>query len=202
MRADVANDFRNSSNAFCKLVWPIARSLAGGGTLKAVEDVTAKDFQKDLDVLAGIDGWQVLYENGVIRGIASRVQNTGKSYDTFTIRFSRNTGTETEFNKRLKAIQQKEQGWLYPHLTLQAYTEVDYSELLSFAIVKTEPLYLYALESYRQNFSAGKCYMQVNKQDGNKFIVVPWQNLQRDNISPAIWHKTETNLQQTKLWGF
>jgi len=41
MRADVANDFRNSSNAFCKLVWPIAQPLAGGGTLKPVEDVTA-----------------------------------------------------------------------------------------------------------------------------------------------------------------
>jgi hypothetical protein len=118
---DVARDMSWSAQAFVKYVWPEVASWCGGGELKPVESVSARGFVRDLDVLAGIDAWQLLRDRGYMRGVASRMQVKEKSYETFTIRTRRYGDTVTEFEKRVTAIRDREAGALYPALTVQGY---------------------------------------------------------------------------------
>src|SRR5437762_25013 len=77
----------------------------------------------------------------VLRGIASRIQY-GRSYPTFTLRYKRSSGAATEFEKRLYAIRHGAQGYIYPHLTIQAYISRPSGRLLAAAVTETSSLYL------------------------------------------------------------
>lgn len=83
----------------------------------------------------------------MVRGIAARVQLINKSYDSFTVRDVKDSGAETELSKRARAIR-SDGGWIYPHLTVQAYISDDGNrdELLSFAVARTEDVVSYALK--------------------------------------------------------
>lgn len=146
MRADVAQDLSDSAFDFERVVWPVVRRWMGGGELRPVEAVVHSGFDKDLDTLSGIDGWHILREEHAIRGIASRVQPVGdgeKRWDTFTIRYSRPSGSPTEYQKRLHALQNAERGFLLPHITTQAYVAKPSRQgrLLSVAMLRTSVLY-------------------------------------------------------------
>ena len=143
-----------------------------------MESVTTDGFKKDLDTLAGIDAWQVIREHSAIRGIASRIQPVTTPYNTFTIRYRCRSGAETEYAKRLRAIEKAERGWLFPHLTVHAYINIARDRVLSVGVVSTRQLFLYA----QQWLESERAYIKVNTMDGNLFIVVPWQALQRDKI--------------------
>jgi hypothetical protein len=156
VRTDVARDLAKSSDAFGHLVC--------GGEYVPVESVEGRD----LDALAGIDGWQVRRDLGRMRGLACRVQWTERPFDTFTIRLARSSGAETEYAKRLDAIQSPD-GWLYPALTVQAYVSPSQRMLLSAAAVPTRDLYEVS----------GPRLIRRNGTDGNAFVVVPWTELKR-----------------------
>jgi len=132
------NDLSWSVKAFQDIIWPRLNSQLPG-TLVHVEAATRPEMKhlvQQFDQLAGIDAWVIEQQTG-IRGLASRIQvcPSGKPFDTFTIRLSRDSGAKTEYAKRKEAI---EQGWLYPHLTMQAYiTARNGGELLSYGVAKT-----------------------------------------------------------------
>jgi len=87
-------------------------------------------------------------------------------WNSFTIRYARHTGTETEYEKRQKQIKN---GYFYPAFTLQAYFDnrTD-NNLLSIAVIKTMDLYRF-IDDYPR-------YIKQNKSD-NEFKIVFWGDL-------------------------
>ena len=208
MNSVTARDLTWSAKAFVDLVWPAVREALGNGELVPAEAVMNDRMSRDFDMLASIDGWQVCRPGG-IRGIASRVQKlaaAARPYNTFTIRYARTTGAETEFSKRLKAIEQQE-GWIYPHFTVQAYVTETLDSLTSCAVVRTRDLFEYAKVNIAANGGRGdrhSAYMQVNSYDGNQFIVVPWDSLTRDGVwiltPPCQSGRARVTLVAAALW--
>lgn len=179
MRSDVARDLSRSAKAFQDVVWPAIADYTGGGELVSVEGVSATEFAKALDVLAGIDAWHLLSNDGRMRGIASRVQwmAPGKSpWNSFTIRKSRTSGASTEYVKRMHALRNWRDGWLFPGLTVQAYLEQGTDKLLSVGVVRTLDLFKH-VETGRQGMD---WLERSNSVDDNVFIVVYWNTLQRN----------------------
>jgi len=86
-----------------------------------------------LDMYAGVDGWHIKENN--LRGIASRIQ-IGTDWKTFTIRMMRDSGACTEYEKRKFAIN-SDKGWLYPQITIQAYSQTKEGPILSCGISRT-----------------------------------------------------------------
>ena len=171
MREEVQHDLHESAADFVHVVWPAVAPLCGGGVLYPVEMTHGLGWIATLDTCSGIDAFQMLPSGNVLRGIASRIQY-GRAYPTFTLRYKRSSGAATEFEKRLYAIRHGAQGYMYPHLTVQAYMSHPKGKLLAAAVTETSSLYLYA-ERYRADRS--RVYEQRNSSDGNSFLVVPWE---------------------------
>ncbi len=147
MQAAVARDLENSATEFQRVVWPVISGWFGGGELVSIESVQNTGFMKLFDTYSGIDAWHIS-TGKQLRGVASRVQwidDDQKPWDTFTVRTERDSGARTELAKRLEAIKE-DHGYLYPHLTVQAYCSkpCGEGELLSVAAVRTDQLILRA----------------------------------------------------------
>lgn len=138
MRQDVAQDLSESAENFKQVVWPRIKDDIGGGYIEPVESVMNEGMTKELDILAGIDAWQVINKKG-IRGIASRVQY-GRAWDTFTIRYSRPSGAKTEYQKRVDQL--TDGSFLLPEYTIQAYLDKQIGgSFASAGIIQTTQLY-------------------------------------------------------------
>lgn len=148
-----------SKTAFENIVWPACRDHLNGGTLMQMEGRPDQELAMQLDMKAGIDGWQ-LHEDGM-RGIASRVQ-VGRAWDTFTIRKARDSGAKTEFEKRASAVTTGD--WLYPTITIQAYLETWSGPALSIGISRTEEIIAF--------IHAGQA--KTRRTSNAEFYVVPW----------------------------
>lgn len=165
------SDLSRSAEAFRSVVWPEVAGYCGGGGLVPVEEVTATGFSRELDVSAGIDAWEIQPGSG-IRGIASRVQwipDGGRPWNTFTIRKSRDSGAATEYAKRLLAIEGDE-GWLYPHFTIQAYLSSETDVLLSVAVCKTLDLICYIRDGSE---------LRTRRTANAEFYAVGWKEYRR-----------------------
>lgn len=175
-------DLSMSSRDFARVVWPVVRPWCRGGRLEVVEDSTAEGLTRSFDVLAGIDAWHLNDELGFMRGVASRVQ-WGSAWNTFTIRMSRDSGTKTEFEKRLDAIEQHDiRGDLYPVLTVQAYLDRQGGSLLSVGMVRTRDLFVYA-------FSANP----PRRRTGNaEFAYIHWSALKDAGVRVRTWEADPT----------
>jgi hypothetical protein len=182
MRPDVAGDLTESADLFLRLVWPAVAPMVRGGQMVPVESVADAGMTKDLDTLAGIDAWQMLRSDCCMRGIASRVQ-PDKDWSTFTIRYSRATGAETEFKKRLRAIRD---GMLYPALTIQGYVGREKASLLSAAVIRTADLFRFVEEHIEESAWQKPPRMRTVGVDRNKFVAVPWAELQSAGINVGI----------------
>lgn len=130
------DDLNWSNRIFLQQVWPIIASKCGGGEIKPVEIIHDNIIAKELDLLCGIDVWQTIKGAGA-RGIASRVQRG--NFDTFTIRYQRDSGSTTEYEKRKEAIDTGK--FIYPYLTCHAYVNAKTEKLLSVGLVKTVDLF-------------------------------------------------------------
>lgn len=164
-----------SSEDFLNIVWPQVSQMEmiNGGSIKPVEAVAEKNFKDQLDLLAGIDAWQIMSQPSAIRGLASRVQ-WGEKRNTFTIRTRSKGGGETELEKRVRAIENKDNGHLYPHLTIQAYLNEKKGKLLSAAVIKTEDLITLAA-FLKNNMKYNKNYYgTMDNEDGSQFIYIHW----------------------------
>lgn len=162
-------DLSASAYDFQHIVWPVIAPALGGGNLRPVEAVETKEFQRSLDMLAGIDAWQVV-ENVGIRGIASRVQWGDFAWDTFTIRESRDSGATTELEKRL-AVHQGEDGWLLPAFYVHAYLTEPRGRLLSAAAIRTSDLYDYLI-------ALGRNRWPLRRTNNARFVWVKWDSLE------------------------
>ncbi|AKJ28711.1 hypothetical protein [Caldimonas brevitalea] len=174
----------DSARDFQDIVWPqVSRlPLVGGGTLRPVEAVAASNFRDELDLLAGIDAWQIQHSSSGIRGLASRVQ-WGRDHDSFSIRLKLPSGKETEYHKRLHAIERKDEGFLFPHLTIQAFLDKKGGRLLSAAAIKTEDLMAAAqslVERKERDHlkNCPKLYGFKRNADGSEFVFMAWEYLQ------------------------
>jgi len=145
------------------------------GKIISIEDIEKDSILKTLDRQSGIDAFHIS-ENG-IRGIALRIQNINQhNFDTFTIRYSRHNNSKTEYEKRKKTFQtQKEKGYLYPFLTIQAYVNYDTKEVLKISIVKTEQLYNYI----ENNLDMILAKQKRTVNDGNELIYVTFDQLEK-----------------------
>jgi hypothetical protein len=174
------NDMARSSKAFVEFAWPAVEKFCGGGRLEMVESTSAQGFVRDLDVLAGIDAWQLLDGRGYMRGIASRMQADPRDWRTFTIRRSRTSGARTEFEKRVQAIQEHEHGALYPALTVHGYVATwDKGPLLSAAVVRTADLYSYIVEHEAE--------VPWRPTSNATFYCPTWSQLQAAGLDVRVW---------------
>jgi hypothetical protein len=167
-----------SAEDFVNVVWPAISQLpiVGGGKLQPVEAVSEKNFMDQLDLLAGIDAWHIQANPSSIRGLASRVQ-WGVPRHTFTIRTRSKGGGETELEKRARAIANREDGHLYPHLTVQAYLDKKGGELLCAAVIRTTDLiarasFLREKMKYNSNW-----FGYIDNPDGSQFMYIAWDDL-------------------------
>lgn len=172
------SDLSWSSRAFLEFAWPAVEKHCGGGRLEMVESTSAEGFVRDLDVLAGVDAWQLLDDRGYMRGVASRMQ-AGADYRTFSIRRTRRSGTRTEFAKRLEAIKAAAHGALYPALTVQGYVATrDQGPLLSVAVCRTADLYLY--------IEANEPRIPVKPTNNATFFCPTWKSLQAGGVDVRV----------------
>lgn len=177
--SDFKSDLSDSARDFLRVVWPASRHMLGGGEIVPVESMADAQMATLLDQYSGIDAWH-LSNNSQIRGIASRVQWADKPWNTFTVRYKRNSGAKTEYEKRKHDISQ-DAGWLYPHVTVQAYISGNKGgdgELLSVAMIKTKSL-ISACDEILEGV--------VNQKDGGirrtsnaSFIWASWDWLERN----------------------
>jgi len=99
---DFDNDFETATE-FGNIIIPVLNSH-----LKNNAEVIHTEHLKEivaqlLDQYSGIDG--ILKMDNNIAGVALRVQqHSNKNWGTFTIRYSRSTGTETEYSKRKRPL--------------------------------------------------------------------------------------------------
>jgi hypothetical protein len=192
MKPDVRNALTSSARDFSEIVWPAIRDACGGGELVPVETVTDSGFANDLDTLAGIDAWQIRRPDGLMRGLASRVQ-WGKPYNTFSIRYALRSGGLTEYAKRRRAI---EEGYLFPALTVQAYLSEKHGQLLSAAVADTRELYEYIAEHLKLRHQA----VRVVQYGSNDFIAVSWDAY----LAAGKWLATVGNPKkpESSIWDF
>lgn len=123
------------------------------------------------DIFAGIDAVGITQDKGAF-GIGLRIQ-TGKCWETFTVRMRRDSGTPTEYEKRLKALFSGDH-YLRPALTVQAYFS-DETTLTAFAVIPTETLWLkIAMGEYEKRHTN-------DYQDGQAcFAVVKWSDCSKE----------------------
>jgi hypothetical protein len=180
MRPEVSRAMTESAAALQDVIWPLVGPLVGGGRLVPVETVTSAGFTKELDLLAGVDAWQIIDDRGM-RGLASRVQFDDRDWSTFTIRKRLPSGRETEWHKRLRWYNDRDRGWLGPHLTCQAYTRraTEGLEPISAAIVRTRDI-VGAIQ-------LGHSYERTNRADRNVMACIDWAELERIGAEIRIW---------------
>lgn len=183
MKPEVKRDLTDSARDFVEKVWPVIADRCGGGELVPVEAVTASPFAKLLDDYSGIDHWQIIHENGQIRGIASRVQ-WGNDWQTFTIRIARPSGYLTEYQKRMATLTHKDEGWVFPPLTSQAYLDQRGGNLLSVAVIYTEDLYSLDLDLWPSRWT----------ESGEEFKYIAWDSLLKRNLRMYVWSPKKRQL--------
>jgi len=188
--SDFKSDLEASSNDFLRVVWPAIKSSVGGGEIVPVESVADKGMATMLDQRSGIDAWH-LSKDKQVRGVASRVQWTHKPWNTFTVRYTRDSGAKTEFEKRKHDIASGA-GWLYPHLTVQAFIEgskASSGDLMSVAVIKTKSL-IDACEQILEG-SVDKKDGGVRRTSNAAFIWASWGWLKRSGYEIKIIEKQE-----------
>ena len=192
---EIIDRIKKSSEDFINYVWPIIGNDLGGGEIIPVEGVTDSKIAGLLDTLAGVDAWQILSDKKGIRSIASRVQYQNPKWkikyppNTFTIRYTLNSGNNTEYYKRMYAFGNPQEGLLTPDTFVQAYLDEEGSRVLSIGIIKMaelcsimskhEPGELIPDKSFGNIPVAYKLIDTLKVEGGNKMLVISWANLKR-----------------------
>jgi len=197
MRLDVKRDLENSIYDTEKILFPKLKELkCFSGELiniqKASLDPTMSNYLNLIarfDQLAGIDIWNIKTNKGII-GIANRIQWTKNPYNTFTIRRTRDTGTETEYPKVLRSLENET---LYPKFMIHSYiSERRIGELLTFAIAKTRDVFQVIID--------GNCEIKTNiKGDKNTFFYVYWDRMKEEGFEIQIYDLTEKEQKKIEI---
>jgi len=178
---DWETDLKKSNQKFVDVVYPqVEESFFNGEGLIPVETETTDVFYDIMDQKAGIDFWYVEREGNGMWGLGNRVQWTDKAWNTFTVRKERSTGSETEYGKRKRQI---EEGLLYPKYMCHSY--IDSSDnFLSSALVKTKDII-----EYIDNGEEGYEYTvrkTTHRKGFESFFVVNWLDLKNNDVDVEI----------------
>ena len=171
---NVKNDIDVANSLGTMLIDTLNPMLKSGCKVVHTE-ILKESIAKMLDVYSGIDA--VLLSKSDMSGVALRIQkHSNKNHKTFTIRYSRSTGVETEYSKRKRQIYNGYPSF-YPHYTCQVYYD-DENKLLGGAFCKTKDLFDVAIKNEPLT-RYGDVYIQVNTKDNNEFVVVPFSKIKR-----------------------
>lgn len=166
-----ASDMQSANSLFTTFIAEISSKMKGELISTELEGGRLAEI---FDTYAGIDAVHIW--RGNVRGVAVRIQ-WGVNYKTFTIRYKRQSGSLTEYAKRLAAIRGND-GALYPYLTIQAYADKrERGNLLSYAIVKTADLYDYIDSRLHDNNGIISGISWRKCPEGNTFLYVGFDEL-------------------------
>ena len=189
MRKAVANDLSDSAFDFERVVLRAVSEYIGKGRLVSVETSPDDPMKHALDVLAGIDAWQMFDQNGAMRGIASRVQWVPdvlpRRWRTFTVRKDRLNGTRTEQEKMMYRFMHPDAAYTQSAVTIQAYVREPKRKgpLIAAAVIRTRDLCEYMCT--HPPTIAGL----VNKQERGRTVIFDaysWSDLQDAGYDVAI----------------
>ena len=166
----VMQDMRKSM-AWLEKAKPIIADLLRGGKTIPVEG-DDNEVCRILDMTCGTDYIHVYADSGLVVGVASRIQDMGRNWRTFTVRKERESGSATEWEKRKTAIKR---GGIYPLLTMQGY--VVGGQISGLAIVKTVDLMLYVDEGHAITRHTG-----ADQNGQASFFVCPWDDMRGHGI--------------------
>jgi hypothetical protein len=163
----------DTARHFEELVKPLLQRYNKFKTVTSVEANSTEELAYMLDVNVGVDAF---FSNSTgMGGLASRIQpKCKKSWNTFTVRKSRESGVKTEYQKRKEAIESGGE-LFYPYYTMQAYLDEEES-LLSFAVAKTEDII--------ELIDIGECttkHTGINQNGQAEFYVVSWTTFDKNN---------------------
>jgi hypothetical protein len=179
---DFEADMLWSSWDFKNIIWPVINS--DNSSLVIVEGIEDADFKNFLDKVCGID---FIKASGLhCHGIAARIQEN-RSYEQFSVRTWRDSGTSTEKEKRQEYV--KFPGSLGPFYVVQGFvdkggkTKVPGGTLMSVAMIETKVLIEFMEEH-------PDCVENHSNKDGRSgFESVPWFRLLAAGAPMAIWPK-------------
>lgn len=162
----VADDMRESANNFRDIVWPkISHWFGDSAELYRTED-HPDTLRTEFDHVAGVDFWVVQSGAGML-SIASRVQTYDKT--TFTVRYSRSSGNDTEYQKRMRQL---ENHYELPTYTVQAYVDETLGVLRNAAACPTDQLYQYISDG-----EPGEDWPLIESNEDEIFFPVSWGEL-------------------------
>ncbi len=187
MNKDFIKNLSDSAYDTRRLILPKIKELEWlKGEFTQMEVSVDKDFKKlahDFDSLSGIDIWQVENKSGII-GIANRIQWTDKNWASFTIRAKRESGYETEYQKRVRALKSNGK-YIYPYITIQSYIEEPRREgkLISMGMGFTKDIIIM--------IKKGKYKIRINPIDKTEFYAVFWKEMEECSFKVIIWSNDE-----------
>ena len=153
---------------FERHIAPIFRALWPDSEIFCVEDQEDPLLQA-FDTDCGIDYLIQHKKQHKLRALASRIQRAEYSFDTFTVRYSRDSGTPTEYTKRINAIAG---GEMYPVLTFHAYLSTDGNEFYGMAIINTVDLFEYLQKNPKEIKRTG-----ADEIGQAEFLIARWNRL-------------------------
>lgn len=181
-------DLEDSIFEFNRVVMPVIGPIFGGRNYQylPVEGSENDCLRSRLDELAGIDGYLV-HNSILLRAMGLRnqwIEPGAQPYNSFTVRTWRESGVATELYKRLMAIDNKELGFQYPHLTIQSYTELPRRQgrLISVAVTLTESLIRYAHKNPDHIKESA-----VLNNGAARFLPIWWNVYAKHNPPLKIW---------------
>jgi len=162
----VADDMRESENNFRKIVWPEIKHWFGDSAELYNTENHTDSLRTEFDHVAGVDFWVVESGAGML-SIASRVQTYDKT--TFTVRYSRSSGNDTEYQKRMRQL---ENHYELPTYTVQAYIDETLGVLRNAAACPTEQLYQYISDGEPDDD-----WPLIESNESETFFPVSWGEL-------------------------
>jgi len=162
-------DLSDSTRYFKKIVWPEIGDWFGDSPALHPTEGKPGGLSEAFDHIAGVDFWLVDSELGMA-SIASRVQD-GYDRETFTVRHSRESGVDTEHQKRLRQLGDD---YHLPTWTVQAYVDPTLEVLQNAAICRTEDLYNYIDAVVTPGDDA---WPLIGSDESEQFYPVTWGEL-------------------------
>lgn len=194
--SDVEQDMRVSAGYFETIVWPHISDWFGDEPVLYKTEDHPDMLRTEFDRVSGVDFWVV--ESGVgMLSIASRVQTYDKT--TFTIRYSRGSGNDTEYQKRMRQLRSDHE---LPTYTVQAYVDPVLEALRNAAACRTEELY-----EYISSGEPGEDWNLIGSDESEVFFPVSWAELDTEvgltvhNRNRAGLVKKPDNPADITAWG-
>lgn len=169
---DVEERISASARWFREVVWGEISHWFGDDVKLHTTEMQDSPVAEDFDTLAGVDYWITVADAGMV-SLASRVQYV--DYTTFTIRYERPTGAETEYQKRRR--QYRNNDYELPTWTVQAYVDTTLGVIRNVAAVRTQELYSLVLSrEVGDDWPIIPVTDDRGSPDG-KMIAVDWQTV-------------------------